>query len=188
MKKLILLFILIAPLALTSCFPLVIGGIGAGVLIAEDRRTTGAIVEDQAIETKTSNRISQKFSDGVHVNVTSYNRMALLTGEVPSEQVKQALEEIARNVENVKGVHNELVISGVTSLASRSNDALLTSKVKARFVDAAKFQANHVKVVTENGAVFLLGIVNRNEAEAAAEIARTTSGVQRVIKIFEYIN
>ena len=120
--------------------------------------------------------------------MTSFNGIVLLTGEVPTETVKSEIERIVRANPKVRGVQNELVVGPVTDFRSRSNDTLITSKVKARFVEAAKFQINYVKVVTENGIVYLMGIVRREEGDAAAEIARTTSGVQRVVKVFEYIN
>src|SRR5262249_3693224 len=148
-----------------GCIPLVAGGAAAtGVLVAEDRRTVGTITEDQSIEIKTSNRIGDALKSGVHLNVTSYNRMVLLTGEVPDAAAKQQAEQVARGVENVKGVYNELVAMGVTPLTSRTNDTIITSKVKARFVDAQKFNPVHIKVVTENGVVFLMGIVKKQEA------------------------
>ena len=173
---------------LQGCFPVVAVGAGAGVLMAEDRRTSGTYIEDQGIELKTSNRIDEKLKDVVHVGVTSYNRHVLLTGSAPTEALKQEVESIARAVPNVSGVINEIAIANPNSLASRSNDAYLTSKVKARFLDANKFQVNYVKVVTENGVVYLLGLVKHQEADDATEIARTTGGVQKVVKLFEYID
>jgi osmotically-inducible protein OsmY len=125
----------------------------------------------------------------VHVNVTSYNRMLLLTGEAPSAEIKADIEKLAvRLVPNVKSISNELAIAGPSSLGGRSNDTYLTSKVKARFVDANKFSANHVKVVTEAGVVFLLGLVTQTEANDAVEIARTTGGVQKVVRVFEIVS
>lgn len=174
--------------ALQGCFPVVAGGAGAGVLVAEDRRTAGAFVEDEGIEFKAMDRVSNKFGDQVHVNVTSYNRNVLLTGEVPAADIKQEAEKIVKGLPNVRNVTNELAVSGLSSMLSRSNDTYLTSKVKARFIDANKFQANHVKVVTENSTVYLLGVVKRKEAEDAVEIARSTSGVQKVVKVFEYLD
>ncbi|BAN36310.1 putative periplasmic or secreted lipoprotein [Sulfuricella denitrificans skB26] len=173
---------------LQGCFPVVATGAGTAVLMAEDRRTSGIYIEDQGIELKASNRLDEKFKDTIHVNVTSYNRTVLITGEVPSEATKQEAETTVRGVPNVRNVLNELAIAGVSSYTSRSNDSYLTSKVKVRFVDLGKFQANHIKVVTENNVVYLLGIVKRNEADSAVEIARTTGGVQKVVKLFEYID
>ncbi len=173
---------------LQGCFPVVATGAGTGVLMAEDRRTSGTFIEDQGIELKASNRLDEKFKDTVHINITSYNRTILMTGEVPTDAAKQEAEKIVRGVPNVGNVLNELAIGGNSSYTSRSNDSYLTSKVKVRFVDLGKFQANHVKVVTENNVVYLLGLVTRKEAENAVEIARTTGGVQKVVKLFEYID
>lgn len=173
---------------LPGCFPLVATGMGAAVLIADDRRTTGAILEDEGIENKTLLRVGQKHNTGLHLNVTSYNRVVLLTGEAPSAEVRADIERIARGVDNVRNVHNEMVVNPTTTMMLRSNDSVQTSKVKARFLEANKFRANHVKVVTENSVVYLMGLVKRQEAQDAAEIARTTSGVQRVIRVFEYLD
>jgi osmotically-inducible protein OsmY len=173
---------------LPGCFPLVATGMGAAVLMADDRRTTGSIVEDEGIENKALLRVQQKHSDGVHLNVTSFNRVVLLTGEAPSADVRSDIERIVREIDNVRSVQNEVAVGPTTTLMIRSNDSVQTSKVKARFLDANKFRANHVKVVNENGVVYLMGIVKRQEAQDAAEIARTTSGVQRVIRVFEYMD
>lgn len=173
---------------MSGCAAVAIGGAAAtGVMLAEDRRTVGAVTEDQGIELKTASRIEEKVKDA-HINVTSYNRAVLLTGEVPSEAAKSDAERIARAVENVRSVFNELQVSGNASLQARTNDAVLTSKVKARFVDAGKFSPLHVKVVTENGVVYLLGMVKRQEAADATEIARTTGGVRKVVRVFEYLD
>ncbi|MHB0985866.1 MAG: BON domain-containing protein [Sulfuricella sp.] len=173
---------------LQGCFPIVATGAGTGVLMAEDRRTSGTFIEDQGIELKASNRLDEKFKDTAHINITSYNRTVLMTGEVPSEAAKQEAEKIVRGVPNVSNVLNETIIAGNSAYTSRSNDSYLTSKIKVRFVEAGKFQTNHVKVVTENNVVYLLGLVTRKEADSAVEIARTTSGVQKVVKVFEYLD
>jgi osmotically-inducible protein OsmY len=176
-------------LALSGCVPLVIGGVAATAAVATDRRTTGAQLDDELIEDKTAGQIIERFKGGdVHVNVTSYNGNVLLTGEVPSESVKTEIAEIARRMPKARSVQNDLLVGIVSNFGPRSNDSLITSKVKTRFVEANKFQINHVKVVTERGTVYLLGIVRPEEGNAAAEIARTTSGVQRVVKVFEYVN
>jgi osmotically-inducible protein OsmY len=148
----------------------------------------GTITEDEAIELKTDGRIGDKFKEGVHVNVTSFNRMVLLTGEVPDAAARTEVERIAWAVENVRGVHNELAIAGESSYTVRSNDSVITTKVKSRFLDSQKFNALHVKVVTENSVVYLMGLVTKEEADIATEIARTTSGVQKVVRLFEYID
>lgn len=173
--------------ALQGCVAPVI--VGAGALMVADRRTSGAYVEDEAIENKALNEILTKYkkNQNIHINVTSYNRHALLTGEVPDEAIKADIGRIVANQQNVKGSTNELTISGLSSLTSRSSDAIITSNVKARFVGSQAFHANHVKVITENGTVFLMGLVCQPEADAATEIASTTGGAQRVVKVFEYI-
>jgi osmotically-inducible protein OsmY len=173
---------------LPGCFPLVATGMGAAVLVADDRRTTGSIVEDEGIENKALLRVEQKHSAGVHLNVTSFNRVVLLTGEAPSGEVRADIERIVRGIDNVRTVQNEMVVNPTTTLMLRGNDSVQTSKVKARFLDANKFRANHVKVVTENGVVYLMGIVKRQEGQDATEVARTTSGVQRVVRVFEYMD
>ena len=188
MRRSLLILIAFALPALHGCLPVVATGVGAGVLMAEDRRTTGTIAEDQGIELKASNRIGERFKDQAHVNVTSYNRMVLLTGEAPEATAKQEIEKIVRAVENVRGIVDEIAVAGNSSLTSRANDSYLTSKVKANFVDANKFSPVHVKVVTENSVVYLLGLVKRKEADDAAQIARTTGGVQKVVKVFEYLD
>ena len=173
---------------LQACVPIAVGvGAGATVLVATDRRTSGAYLEDEGIENKALSRINDKYKDGAHINVTSYNRTVLLTGEVATAEVKADIEKLASEVANVKSVVNEVQIAPVTTMSARTSDSYLTSKVKARFVDANKFSANHVKVVTEAGTVFLLGMVTRKEGDDATEIARTTGGVTKVVKLFEYI-
>jgi osmotically-inducible protein OsmY len=153
-----------------------------------DRRNSETYIADEGMEVRTANRINEKYGDKAHVNVTSYNRMVLLTGEVPTEAIKTDVEKLAAGVPNVKSISNELAIAGSSSFGGRSNDAYITSKVKARFVDANKFSPNHVKVVTEAGVVFLLGLVTQAEANAAVDIARTTGGVQKVVRVFEIIS
>ena len=184
-----LLIVLAGLPLLHGCAPLVLGGAAVtGVSVAEDRRTLGTITEDEGIELKASSRISDAVKGNIHVNVTSYNRTVLLTGEVPTAAAKEQAGRVARAVENVHGPYNELAVSGVTSLTARTNDSVITSKVKARFLDAQSFSPLHVKVVTENGVVYLLGLVKRKEAEDATEVARTTSGVTRVVRLFEYLD
>lgn len=172
-----------------GCGALLAGGaVATGVVVAQDRRSVGTLTEDEGIELKAASRISERFKDGVHINVTSYNRMVLLTGEVPDVAARTEVERITWGVENVRGVHNELAIAGVSSYTVRSNDTLITSKVHTRFLDAQKFNPLHMKVVTENSIVYLMGLVTKQEANDATEIARTTSGVQKVVRVFEFIN
>ncbi len=188
MRKLIALSCITLLPILSGCAAVVIGGAAAtSVLIAEDRRTIGTITEDRGIELKASIRIDEKVKNG-HINVASYNRTVLLTGEVPTEAAKADAERIARAVDNVRNVLNELQVAGNTTLQSRTKDAVLTSTVKARFLDARKFSPLHVQVVTENGTVHLLGLVKRQEATDATEVARTTSGVRKVVRVFEYLD
>ena len=181
--------------ALALCVPLLAGcvgaavvGAGAGALMVIDRRSSEVYIADQGLEMRASSRISEKYGDKVHVNVTSYNRMMLLTGEAPTAEIKADVEKIASTVPDGKSIANELAIAGPSSYGVRSNDSYITSKVKARFVDAGKFNANVVKVVTEAGVVFLLGIVTQAEADAAVEIARTTGGVLKVVRVFEIVS
>jgi osmotically-inducible protein OsmY len=171
---------------LSGCPAVVFTGAGAGVMAAEDRRTLGTMTEDQGIEFKVRDRASNRHKEAMNLSVTSYNRMVLLSGEVPNEEVKRDIERIARSVENVRGVVNELTIGTPSTLSSRANDSYITSKVKARFVDGQRFNPLHVKVVTENGVVYLLGLVSKQEAQDAAELARSTDGVQKVVTVFEY--
>ena len=170
---------------LQGCFPLAATGIGAGALVATDRRTTGIYIEDEAIELK-SLRAFMRFPSA-HVNATSYNRRVLLTGEAPSDEAKKQIEDTIRGIDNVKDMVNEMQVAGASSYAARGADSLVTSNVKARMVNNGKFSPMHVKVVTEAGVVYLMGIVDKQEAEAAVDIARTTSGVSRVVKVFEYM-
>ncbi|MEK7874795.1 MAG: BON domain-containing protein [Pseudomonadota bacterium] len=187
MRNLRLLVLLIIIPLLHGCAAAVIGGAGTAVLVAEDRRTVGTVAEDEGIELKARSRIDERFKDP-HVNITSYNRMVLLTGEAPDAATRSQIEKIARAVENVRGVYNEIAVSGNTALSARANDSYLTSKVKTRFIDQHKFNAIHVKVVTEANVVFLMGLVKRKEADDATEIARTTGGVQKVVKLFDYLD
>lgn len=177
----------LALMQLQGCVPLVATGIGAGALIAADRRSSGTYIEDQEIALRTSNRIDAAYPDNTHVNVTSFNRNVLITGEVPTAEARQKIADIAKGVGNVRTVYNETVVGPVSPLSSRSNDTYITTKVKTRFLDAKRFQANYVKVVTENGVVYLMGLVQPQEAEDAAQIASTTSGVSKVVKIFEIV-
>lgn len=172
---------------LAGCFGATVVGVGAGALMAADRRPPETFVMDESIDLRAGNRISDAFGDRAHVSVTSYNRAVLLTGEVPDAAAKSQVEKIASGVPNVKAISNELQIAGVSTLGARSNDAYITSKVKARFIDAGKFAVIHVKVVTESGTVYLLGMVTQRESDDAVEVTRTTGGVQRVVRVFEII-
>ncbi|HEY3326797.1 MAG TPA: BON domain-containing protein [Novimethylophilus sp.] len=187
--RLLLALITAAILAgnLAGCVPVVAGGAAAGGLMAADRRTSGAYVEDEAIELKAEKQINEKLGNRIHANVTSYNRNVLITGEAYDESAKQSAESVVKGIENVRSVTNEVIIGPSSSISSRSNDAYLTSKVKARMVSENRFPANYVKVVTEDSTVYLMGMVTRKEAEDAVDIARNTDGVTKVVKVFEYV-
>lgn len=172
---------------ISACVPVVIGGAAAGGAMAADRRTSGIYVEDQNIELKASKAVYDALTDLSHVNITSFKGNVLITGEVPDEAAKTKSGNIVLAIENVKSITNELTVGPKTNISSRTNDSYLTSKIKAQFVTENRFQANYVKVVTENSVVYLMGYVTQKEADDAAEIARNTSGVARVVKVFEYI-
>lgn len=173
---------------LSGCFGAAAVGVAGGALVFADRRATEVQVTDEGIELRAGNRVSEKYGSNTHVNITSYNRTVLLTGEVPDAAARADVEKLVAGVPNVKAISNELLIGAPSSLSARSNDTYLTSKVKARFIDASQFAANHVKVVTEAGTVYLLGLVSQKEANAAVEVARTTGGVQKVVRVFEIIS
>ncbi len=173
--------------ALQGCFPMVAAGAGTAVLSALDRRTSGTQVEDEGIELRAGNRLREKLGNRANVSVTSYNRNVLLTGQVADEATLAEAAAIVSEVPNVRGVSNETEIAGVSSLTQRSNDALVTSKVKARILDSQRVNANHVKVVTENGRVYLMGLLTEAEGRAAKEVAASTSGVRKVVAIIETV-
>ena len=188
LRHLMAVLALAAVPVLYGCAAAVVGGAAAGgYLVGEDRRSAALLVEDQDIEFRTNNRIKDKYPDA-HVNVTSFNRQVLLTGEAPTAEASAEIERIAREVPTVRGIFNELQVKPVSALSARANDSYITSKVKARFVDARRFNPIHVKVVTEAGTVYLMGLVKTQEADSATEVARTTSGVRRVVRVFEYQN
>lgn len=175
--------------SLSGCAPLIVGGaMVGGTLMYTDRRTSGAQVEDQAIELKAGNRAAELVGDRGRIGVTSYNRLVLLTGEAPTDADKAAVEQAVQRVENVRSVVNEIAVMGAASLTSRSNDAILSGKVKASLVDAKDLQANAFKVVTDRGIVYLMGRVTDREANRSAEVARSVSGVQKVVRVFEIVS
>jgi osmotically-inducible protein OsmY len=187
MKRLQLLVLLISLINLGGCVPVVIGaGAAAGYSSLEDRRTTGTQIEDESIEVRASNRINDRFGARVHVNVTSYNRIALITGEVPDGQARDEVEKIVRAVPSVRDVTNDLQIAGISGLGSRTNDSYITTKVRGRLLDTKRTKNVHVKVVTEAAVVYLMGVVTEAEADEVVEIARNTGGVRKVVKAFEY--
>lgn len=173
---------------MSACAPLILGGaMVGGAMVAVDRRTAGTQLEDEAIELKAGAR-AREVSPAGHINVTSYNRMLLVTGEVPSETDRKAVEQVVSRIENVRSVVNELAIAGNSALGVRSSDSLISGKVKASFIDAKDLQAQALKVTTERGVVYLMGLVTEREATRASDVARTISGVQKVVRVFELIS
>lgn len=174
--------------ALSACAPLVLGGAAVGALVATDRRTSGAQLDDQAIEFRAANQIRAALGERVNVGITSYNRQVLLTGEVPDAAHRQTVEDIVSKIENVRGVVNELVTGSPSTFAQRSNDTLTTTKVRAALVDARDLSAPAFKVVTERGVVYLMGRVTQREADRATQVVRSVNGVQKVVRIFEVVS
>jgi len=177
----------LAAAALSGCAAIVVGGAVGTAMVVTDRRTAGTQLEDQNIELKALTRIRESVGDRGHVNTTSYNRLVLLTGEVQSEADRSAVEQSIGRIEGVRSVVNELAVMGASSMTARSNDTILTSKVKASFIDAKDLQAGALKVVTERGVVYLMGRVTEREANRATDLARGVSGVQKVVKVFEML-
>ena len=186
----ILAVALVASLAatLSACVPLVVGGAAMSAMVAVDRRTSGAQLEDEGIELRGASRLRDTFGDRAHINITSYNRQVLLTGEVTNDAAKQQAEQVIARVENVKTIVNELAAAGNSTLVQRSSDVLITGKIKASLVDAKDLYAGAFKVVTERSTVYLMGRVTPREADRATSIARQIDGVQRVVRIFEVIS
>ncbi|MBS3911007.1 MAG: BON domain-containing protein [Hydrogenophaga sp.] len=174
--------------AVSACAPLIVGGAMTGALVATDRRTSGAQLEDKGIELRAANRLRERIGQRGNVSVTSYNRQVLLTGEVASEQDKALAETIVAGVENVRSIVNELGVLGASSLTQRSSDTLVTGRVKAAMIDARDLSASAVKVVTSRGTVYLMGRLTQREADRATEITRNTQGVQRVVRVLEIIS
>jgi osmotically-inducible protein OsmY len=181
-----LILLLAAVLGLQGCPAIIAGGGIAAVTSLEDRRTTGTQLDDSGIESRAASRISERLGEKAHVNVTAFNRAVLLTGEAWDEAVRAEVEKIVAAVPNVRSVTNEVQVAGASSATSRANDTAITAKVKGRFVNVKDLNPLHVKVVTEAGVVYLLGIVTETEAETSTELARTTGGVRKVVKVFEY--
>ena len=171
-----------------GCVPLVIGGAAFGGLMVADRRTTGTQVEDEGIELRAINRITAEYGERVHINVTSYNRQVLITGEVPTAEVGKAIHALVADVGNVTSVINDVAVMPPSSLAQRSSDTFITGKVRARLVDAKDISANSFKVVTERNVVYLMGRVSQREAQRATDIARGVSGVSKVVRVFEIVS
>lgn len=173
---------------LQGCFPVMAAGAGTAAMMAADRRQAEIVLGDQRIETVASTRLSEQFGDKAHINVTSFNYVVLLTGEAPTEQMKADAERTVAAIPQVKSVVNEIQIAAPSTFGSRSNDTFITGKVKAGFISADKFTTNDVKVVTEAGVVYLMGLVTRKEGDDATEAARSTGGVRKVVRVFEYIS
>lgn len=174
--------------ALSGCAPIIVGGAAAGAaMMASDRRSSGAQIDDEAIELRAASRLSDAFGDRAHIAIASYNRQVLLTGEVPNDAARQQAEQIVSRVDNVRGIVNELVVALPSSLTQRSSDTLITGEVRASFVDASDLQYNAFRVVTQRGVVYLMGRVTAREADRATSIARQIAGVQRVVRIFEIV-
>ena len=173
---------------LSACAPLLFSGAAVGALMASDRRTSGAQIEDEGIELRSASRIRDSLVDRAHINIASYNRQVLLTGEVPTAEDKQLAAQIVTGVENVASVINELDVMGNSSLVQRSSDVLISGRVKAMLIDAADLYSNSFKVVTERGTTYLMGRVTQREADRGTEVVRSTPGVQKVVRMFEIIS
>ena len=174
--------------SISACAPMIIGGAVMSSLVAADRRTSGAQLEDESIELRAASRLRENLGERVHINVTSYNRQVLLTGEVPSAQDRVRAEQIVAKVENVRSIVNELAVLGNTGLTQRGSDVLVTTRVRASLVDARDLFANSFKVVTERGTTYLMGRVTQREANRATEVVRTTPGVQKVVRLLEIMS
>jgi len=173
---------------LSGCAPLVVGGAVMTGVVAVDRRTAGTQIEDEGIELKVASAINKELGERVHLNVTSYNRRTLLTGEVRSEADRARATLLAQSQENVKDVVNDLLVGAPSSLTQRTKDTVITGQVKAAFLDAKDLQSNAVKVITERGVVYLMGRVTTREAQRATDIARGIGGVAKVVRVFEDIS
>lgn len=181
------------PLLFSGCVLLAVGAattVGAGVSVAHDRRTAGIFIEDQAIELKAIKAIfdDKELYKNSHISVTSYKKDVLLTGEVPTEELSERSINLIKNIAEVGHVYNELAISAPSSLLSRSSDTLVTGKLKSKLLILKDFDGTRVKIVTERGAVYLFGLVTQEEAQKATEVAQSTGGVQKIIKLFQYID
>ncbi len=174
--------------SLSACAPLLVGGAVMTGIVATDRRTTGAQVEDEGIELKVASAVRQDLGDRVHLNVTSFNRKVLLSGEVRTQADKDRAEKLAQSQENVQSVVNDLAVAMPSSLTQRSKDTVTTSQVKAAFIDAKDLQVNSIKVVTERGIVYLMGRVTAREAKRASDIVRGIGGVVKVVRVFDEIS
>lgn len=183
-----ILLALIFPAILGGCVAAAVTATGTGAAVAVDKRTTGTMIEDQSIELKAKTALANddEIDDNTHLNITSYNTRVLVTGEAPTDSMRERAIEIVRNVPKVSHVYNEVSVAAPSSLMSRSSDSLITSKVKTRLLGAEDVPGLNIKVVTDKGAVYLMGLITRAEAERATDVARRTGGVQKVVKLFQY--
>lgn len=189
-NSLIILFLLCPLFVLQGCAPVVVAGAAAGASVANDRRTAGTVLEDQSIELKAGSAIQadEALSKSVHISVTSFNNIVLLTGQAPTRALREQVLEHVRSIDKVKGIHDEISVEDPTSFNTRSNDTWITTKCKSTLLGAKGLDATHVKVVTEDGVVYLMGLVTREEGNTAAKTVQQVTGVQKVVKVFEYID
>ena len=186
MRLLLPVFVLLLSL-LAGCAPAIVaGGVTGGALLATDRRTSGAYIEDQRIETRIANALQARYGQSTHVNVTSFNRQVLLTGEVADDKTRSEIAELAQRTENVRSVFNEVRIAAVSGLPMRSQDTWITSQAKAQMLNSPAFAPGHIKIVTEDSVIYLLGLVSHKEGDAAAAIAARVKGARKVVTVFEY--
>ncbi|MEE9552017.1 MAG: BON domain-containing protein [Gammaproteobacteria bacterium] len=185
-----LLIYLVILLLMNGCATAIITGAATGATAIHDRRTTGTFIEDEAIELKAIREFyfDEEIKTSAHINVTSYNLVVLITGEAPTEELKQRIFNIVKNIPKVTHVYNELTIAAPSAFVSRTSDSLITAKVKTKLLTLKNFDGTRVKVVTEKGVVYLMGILTREEADRATEDARTTGGAQKIVKMFQYLN
>jgi osmotically-inducible protein OsmY len=186
-KFLKMTLVLLTAMQLSACAPLMFGGVIGGAMVASDRRTTGIQVEDETIEQRSATAMRENFGSKEHINITSYNRQVLITGEVTTDVARRQVEALVGRIENVRTVVNELVVGPASSTSERASDALLVAKVKAAMVDTEDVFANVYKVVGERGTIYLMGRVTQREGKRATDVVRGVSGVKRVVRVFEYI-
>lgn len=191
MKKFIYALLLLS-LLLQGCAPLVVGGAATGAAVVHDRRSAGTVLDDQTVEINALARLlrDDQLRTQTHINTTCYNGMLVLTGEAPTEALRQRAVSLLSSIPNVKRVQNEIILAAPSSLMSRSSDSLIASKAKVALFDVKLegFDPTRVNIIAENGVVFLLGLLRHHEADAVVEVVRRVGGVQRVVKLFEYID
>lgn len=178
---------LLLSVLLSACAPAMFGGVIGTAMVASDRRSSGAQVDDEAIEVRGASAMRENFGTKTHINITSYNRQVLLTGEVANDQQRTQAEQLVTKLPNVRSIVNELAVGPASTMGERSSDAVITARVKAAMVDSEDVFANVYKVVTERGTVYLMGRVTQREAQRATEVARSVGGVKRVVRVFEFL-